>query len=59
MLKLKISYVCKASHDSGNVKWTFPVNVGEDDTSSQKGKCHVGLLHDSHYFFPHTPLLFG
>lgn len=44
MLKLKISYVCKASHDSGNVKWTFPVNVGEEDTSSQKGKCHVGLL---------------
>lgn len=32
-------------HDSGNVKWTFPVNVGEDAALlSQKGKCHAGLL---------------
>lgn len=47
MLKLKISYVCKASHDSGNVKWIFPVPVREEDTSSQTGKCHVRAAYAS------------
>lgn len=28
-------------HDSGNVKWTFLVPVGKEDTSSQKGKCNA------------------
>ena len=47
MLKLKISCVCKASHDSGNVKWIFPVPVGEEDTSSPKGKRHVRAAYAS------------
>lgn len=34
-----------AFYDSGNVKWTFPVPGGEEDTSFEKGKCNVSAAY--------------